>query len=220
MWDLGTGGVSTLAGSGQAGQRDGSRLAATFHFPAAVAVAPDGSAVYVADCWSSRLRVITFSGPQGGGVVTLVGGAGDGLLGPQPGAADGPFSAARVAFPRGLAVAGDGKALFVGDTGNNALRVADLKRRTLRTLAGSRLRGRADGAAPLATGHLRGKARLVGQAKAGAAPAEHTRPDESCAHCALTRAAAALGRRRGHSGAAIAAAGAGAVTGRDASIRC
>ena len=114
---LATGAVTTLAGSGSAGGGDGPRLRATLHHPSAVAAAPDGKAIYVADCWTSRVRVVALA--AGGGVSTLLGGRGGAgpSAQPAPGAADGAFEDARVAFPRGLAASADGRWLYVGDTG-------------------------------------------------------------------------------------------------------
>lgn len=101
--------VSTLAGDGMAGYRDGKGAGARFNGPLAVAVAADG-AVYVADSYNDRIRRIA---PDG--TVTTV--AGDGV----PGMADGPGAQARFDTPGGLAITAGGE-LLVADTANDAIR--------------------------------------------------------------------------------------------------
>ncbi|WP_238333500.1 NHL repeat-containing protein [Luteimonas marina] len=106
------GAVTTLAGTGIAGFRDGDAALAQFHAPMGVAV-DDAGRVYVADTWNDRIRVIE----RDGRVRTLAGGEGAGF-------ASGPGMLARFDTPTALAVAGDGT-LWVADTGNRALRRLD-----------------------------------------------------------------------------------------------
>lgn len=101
--------VSTLAGDGMAGYRDGKGAGAQFNGPLAVAVAADG-AVYVADTYNDRIRRIA---PDGS--VTTVAGTG------VPGLADGPAAAARFDTPAGLAFTASGE-LLIADMANNAIR--------------------------------------------------------------------------------------------------
>jgi glucose/arabinose dehydrogenase len=102
--------VTTLAGDGAAGFRDGAGTQAQFDAPVGVAVGRDG-AVYVADTYNDRVRVIA----KDGSVRTL---AGTGT----PGHADGgALDAALFDTPCGLAVAEDGE-VYVADTGNDRLR--------------------------------------------------------------------------------------------------
>jgi sugar lactone lactonase YvrE len=102
--------VTTLAGGGAAGFRDGAAAEAQFDAPVGVAVGREGE-VYVADTYNDRVRVIT----RDGSVRTL---AGTGT----PGHADGgALDAALFDTPCGLAVAEDG-AVYVADAGNNRLR--------------------------------------------------------------------------------------------------
>ncbi|MHC9083813.1 gluconolaconase [Luteimonas sp. RIT-PG2_3] len=101
--------VSTLAGTGIAGFRDGSGAQAQFNGPVGVAVDALGQ-VYVADTYNDRIRVIRSDGQ----VETLAGGE-------RPGKADGWGTLARFDTPTGIAVNADG-ALWVADTGNHALR--------------------------------------------------------------------------------------------------
>ena len=108
--------VSTLAGNGEAGYRDGPALTAQFHAPMGVAVDANGR-VYVADTWNDRIRVIEVDGS----VRTLAGGD-------APGFRNGIGGEARFDTPTALAVSPDGT-LWVADTGNRALRIIDAQGR-------------------------------------------------------------------------------------------
>ncbi|WP_066804006.1 hypothetical protein [Sphingomonas asaccharolytica] len=103
------GGVTTLAGNGAAGYRDGPAATARFNGPIGVA-ADDKGNVYVADSYNDRIRVITPDGQ----VRTL---AGQGA----PGFADGQSAAAAFDTPTGIALDRHG-ALLVADSANNAIR--------------------------------------------------------------------------------------------------
>ncbi len=102
--------VTTLAGDGAAGFRDGTAAQAQFDAPLGVAVGAGGE-VFVADTYNDRIRVIG----RDGQVRTLAG------LG-TPGHADGgALEAALFDTPCALAVA-EGGEVYVADTGNNRLR--------------------------------------------------------------------------------------------------
>ncbi len=101
--------VTTLAGSGRAGYRDGAAAQAQFNGPIGVAVDALG-VVYVADTYNDRIRRIS---PQGL-VSTLAGGK-------FPGDRDGRGSAARFDNPTALALDSAG-ILWVADTRNDAVR--------------------------------------------------------------------------------------------------
>jgi sugar lactone lactonase YvrE len=102
--------VTTLAGDGTAGFRDGPAAQAQFDAPVGVAVGRDGN-VYVADTYNDRVRVVTKDG-----VVKTLAGAG------RPGYADGDaLSVALFDTPCGVAVSANGD-VYVADTGNNRLR--------------------------------------------------------------------------------------------------
>ncbi|MGO1540052.1 MAG: NHL repeat-containing protein, partial [Luteimonas sp.] len=101
--------VSTLAGDGTAGFRDGPAGQARFHGPMGVAVDPYGR-VYVADTWNDRIRVIE----PDGRVRTVAGGS-------EPGFRNAWGPQARFDTPTALAFDGTGR-LWVADTGNRALR--------------------------------------------------------------------------------------------------
>jgi hypothetical protein len=112
--------MTTVAGSGELGYRDGPALSATFVLPVGVALGPNGS-VYVSDAGSQRIRII-----HNGQVRTL---AGSGTF-PEHGFwvrggfADGPGLQARFNFPAGLAVDSKGK-VYVADAGNHCVRAID-----------------------------------------------------------------------------------------------
>ena len=104
--------VTTLAGDGIAGFRDGPGAQARFHGPMGVAVDGQGR-VFVADTWNDRIRVIETDGR----VRTLAGGDGPGFF-------NGEGTRARFDTPTGLALDAEGR-LWVADTGNRALRRID-----------------------------------------------------------------------------------------------
>jgi sugar lactone lactonase YvrE len=101
--------VTTLAGNGSAGYRDGAAGQAQFNGPVGVAVDKQGN-VYVADTYNDRIRLVTVDGQ----VKTLAGGA-------APGYQDGPALSALFDTPCAVAVDGNGE-VFVADTKNNAIR--------------------------------------------------------------------------------------------------
>ena len=101
--------VSTVAGTGVAGFRDGVAAQAQFNGPIGVAVDAHGN-VYVADTYNDRIRRIDAQGQ----VSTVAGGE-------RPGDADGLGAQARFDTPTALAVDADG-IVWVADTRNNALR--------------------------------------------------------------------------------------------------
>lgn len=101
--------VSTVAGSSDAGYRDGPADQAQFDSPVGVAVDKEGNIV-VADTYNDRIRKIS-----AGGDVSTIAGAG------LPGLADGQSDVALFDTPCGVAVDGQGN-IFVADTGNDAIR--------------------------------------------------------------------------------------------------
>ncbi len=104
-----SGEVTTLAGGGGAGFRDGPVATALFHGPIGVALDARGDVV-VADTYNDRVRVFT----PGGEVRTVAGGA-------HPGWQDGPGHEARFDTPSGVAVLPQG-GVVVADTGNGMVR--------------------------------------------------------------------------------------------------
>jgi sugar lactone lactonase YvrE len=129
--------VSTLAGNGVLGKKDGQGADATFNHPSDVAVTTEGI-VYVADSLNHAIRKIT---PNG--MVTTLNAASSRAIQIRPGAAtfageyqDGSLSEAKFNEPSGLALDNKGN-LFVSDTGNQRIRYIDLKTDSVRTVAGS-----------------------------------------------------------------------------------
>ena len=104
--------VTTLAGlAGSPGSADGTGSAARFNYPNGVAVDGAGN-LYIADMQNHTIRKMTPAGV----VTTLAGLAG------VPNSVDGTGSAARFAYPNGVAVDGAGK-VYVTDESNNTIRV-------------------------------------------------------------------------------------------------
>lgn len=111
--------VTTVAGSATAGFADGIGVAASFNQPYAIAVDP-GGLIYIAEKAGNRVRrmdpnafkVTTIAGDntQLAGAVGLVNGSGPGTV--------------RFANPQGLACDAYGK-VYVGDSGNNVIRMLD-----------------------------------------------------------------------------------------------
>ena len=119
--DNGAGMVTTLAGDGE-GFVDGCASAARFSLPRALAFLPasaagggSGGALLVADAFNHRIRRL-----RCGEVTTVAGGGTNGF-------ADGAGANARFAYPSGLALARDGRALFIADASNHRIRVIELE---------------------------------------------------------------------------------------------
>ncbi len=102
--------VTTIAGSGEAGDTNGAALQARFQFPRGVAV--DSLArVFVADSGNHSIRLIGTDSS----VSTVAGGSGRGF-------SDGTLAAAQFDEPSGLAV-DDRHRVYVADYGNHRIRV-------------------------------------------------------------------------------------------------
>ena len=104
--------VTTLAGTGKPGWRDGPGAQAQFDGPMGLGVDQAGR-VIVADAYNDRIRAIAPDGQ----VTTLAGGA-------LPGDADGPGASARFDTPCAVLVEPQGR-IVVADTRNDALRAID-----------------------------------------------------------------------------------------------
>ncbi|WP_299248801.1 T9SS type A sorting domain-containing protein [uncultured Cytophaga sp.] len=129
--------VTTIAGSGVAGNIDGTGTAASFSFPSAITRSSSGD-FYVTDVGNNKIRKVTPAG-----VVTSVAG-GD----PLGAYIDGVGSVARFSQPAGLTFDDAGN-LYVTDYGNRVIRkiTAD---GTVSTFAGTGVAGYKDGAANIA----------------------------------------------------------------------
>ncbi len=101
--------VTTLAGTGQPGHRDGAGAQAQFDGPIGVAVDARGR-VFVADTYNDRIRRI-----EPDGTVSTVAGSG------ATGGLDGAGSAASFDSPTAVVIGARGE-LWVADPGNNAIR--------------------------------------------------------------------------------------------------
>jgi sugar lactone lactonase YvrE len=133
---IATGTVTTFAGTAsQPGSADGTGGAAAFSSPAGIAADGAGN-LYVADTANSTIRKVVIATA---GVTTLAGTPG------QLGSADGTGSAARFAYPTGIAADGGGS-LYVTDAGNDTIRRIVIATGAVTTLAGvARQSGSADG---------------------------------------------------------------------------
>ena len=123
--------VSTFAGSGYAGTRDGTGISASFNHPTGLAIDASGN-LFVCDTENNLVRRIAPSG-----AVSTYAGSG------SPGNNDGDLTAASFQYPSGIAVDSQGN-VYVADTGNNRIRrIAPDGYVT--TLAGTGFTGSADG---------------------------------------------------------------------------
>jgi subtilisin family serine protease/sugar lactone lactonase YvrE len=125
-----TGVVTTLAGSGTAGSIDGPGTAASFFNPTGVAIDASGN-IYVGDSNNNKIRMVSPTG-----LVTTLAGCGFG-------SADGLGSEASFCSPYGVAVDASGN-VYVADGQNSEIRKVD-SAGVVTTLAGSYIRGSADG---------------------------------------------------------------------------
>jgi hypothetical protein len=128
--------VSTLAGSGVLGHKDGKAGEAQFYYPQDVAVAEDGT-VYVADTLNHAIRKIS---PDG--VVTTLNALpnrvvfmGNELYMPAGDYKNGKLKDALFNEPTALALDGKGY-LYVSDTGNQRIRYIDFGEGFVTTVAG------------------------------------------------------------------------------------
>ena len=105
---IATGVVTTVAGSGIAGELDGIGKAATFNQPNGITT--DGTNLYISDQGGNKIRKIVISNWS---VSTL---AGSGIAG------SGDGSGASASFSGPLGLTSDGSSLYIGDAQNNKIR--------------------------------------------------------------------------------------------------
>ncbi len=118
--------IALAAGEGTAGFRDGSFTSALFKKPLGMAASTDGTRLFVADSGNNRIRIIHLD--QKNSVTTLTGQD-------QPGQKDGPLDSALFNHPQALAYL-EGEQLVVYESGNKRLRLIDLTKGIVSTLAG------------------------------------------------------------------------------------
>ena len=121
--EISTGIVTTLAGSGSAGDSDGTGTAASFDSPRGLAA--NATHVFVCDRNNNKIRQIEIST----GVVTTL--AGSGAIG----STNGSGSTASFSFPNGVAT--NSTHVFVADSGNDKVRAIDISTGVVTTLASS-----------------------------------------------------------------------------------
>ncbi len=107
--------------------------ATVLSFPAGVLADPRGDRLFIADTGHHRIVIVD---PRDGMVLDVVGNG-------RQAFADGEYTMASFASPHGMALSGDGGALYVADTGNHAIRLVDLRSRQVTTLVGTGERARA-----------------------------------------------------------------------------
>ncbi len=96
---------------------------AALSFPSKL-IAGEGGTLWCSDSGNNRVLQLSAEGK----ILNRIGGK-------EPGFKDGSFDACAFYEPHGLALEGD--LLYIADTKNNALRVADLKKQQVKTLAGT-----------------------------------------------------------------------------------
>ncbi len=128
--------VSTIAGEGVIGSKDGKGKAAQFNHPSDIAAASDGT-LYVADTLNHLIRKIAADG-----TVTTLNAPSKRVVEIRPGEAsyvgdfkDGSLKDAKFNEPSGLALDAKGN-LYVSDTGNQRIRYIDFAAGVVTTVAG------------------------------------------------------------------------------------
>ena len=101
--------------------------ASILSYPSAVLADEAGGRLFIADAGHNRVLIAGLDGE----LRTVIGGSG------QEGFLDGSFAEATFKQPQGLALSPDGNTLYIADTRNHAIRVADLVTNEVTTLAGT-----------------------------------------------------------------------------------
>jgi hypothetical protein len=131
MWGY----VGLVAGESSAGHQDGSFFKATFNHPWGLAIDADGGKLYVSDKDNNCIRVVDLE--RQNEVSTLAGRD-------EAGYRDGPFNSAAFHSPTSLVLLSPTQ-LAVNDSGNHRIRLLDLARQSVTTLAGNGTDGMQEG---------------------------------------------------------------------------
>ncbi|EKX48859.1 hypothetical protein GUITHDRAFT_105483 [Guillardia theta CCMP2712] len=110
--------VTLLAGTGEAGYKDGIGSSAKFKSPSGLAVQSLRTGLCVSDRGNHAIRIITRESPDKPAVVDTVAGSDDS----GAGFADGEGPNALFNHPEGLAMSPDGSFILVADSGNHRIR--------------------------------------------------------------------------------------------------
>ncbi len=117
--------VSTIVGNGTPGLADGTGAISALNEP--FGIVTDGTFLYISETLGNRIRRLKISN----GVLDTI--AGDNsTTSPANGSTDATGLSARFSGPKGLAL--DGENLYIADSGNNAIRVLNLRTRVVTTL--------------------------------------------------------------------------------------
>lgn len=135
-----TGRTALLAGTGQAGLKDGPAKQARFKRPVSLLLSSDGRTLYVVEWGNNAIRSINLITKQ---VTTVVGNGKAGYL-------DGKFAKGRLSLPNYLAQ-GPKDTLYLSEGGSLRIRALNFKTKTISTLAGSGKKGSQNGAPGVAT---------------------------------------------------------------------
>ncbi len=100
-------------------------------FPGKISFDPDGKYIAISDSNNNRILVVRV---EDGRVVYKIGSSSKGLY-------DGSFDEAKFFRPQGIAWSMDSSKIYVADTENHALRVIDLDKRYVKTIAGNGRQG-------------------------------------------------------------------------------
>lgn len=110
------------------GARDFSPPKTFLSYPGRVIPDKNGETLFVSDSGNNRIVIARSSD---GEVLEVIGGYGG------KGFQDGNYEEARFNNPQGLALSEEGRTLFIADTGNHTIRIANLESRKVETLAGT-----------------------------------------------------------------------------------
>jgi len=131
------GAVTTLAGTGAAGNVDGGPGTGTLNNPSAIAIAPSGAFAYVACAGSHTIRVVNL----GSGFIRSFAGSGTAAF------VNGLGTAARFNAPEGVTIMESTEMIYIADSGNQRVRYA-FPNGTVGWLSGSGNTGCGAAAAP------------------------------------------------------------------------